>query len=131
MGLDHIDTFVYVMLENRSFDHLLCYLSTKDSVPPMLVEGLRDDPKWIASQANSYGTKKYPVHGLSPHVQFIQDPPHEEQTIALQIWQGGQQPTMKGFVERSSGVSRITANPTPSASSWNLVISVRPLLGRS
>ena len=33
-----------LMLENRSFDHMLGYLSTQAANPPIPVEGLRDVP---------------------------------------------------------------------------------------
>src|SRR4051812_27410517 len=85
MALSDIDTFVIVMLENRSFDHMLGYLSMPGAAPAMPVEGLRDDPAWIEKHANYYQGKGYPIHPLSVDVQKMDDPPHEKDTIALQI----------------------------------------------
>ena len=85
MAISDIDTFVIVILENRSFDHLLGYLSLSAASPSMPVEGLRDDPAWLETHANSFQGKRYPIHPLSPSVQKMDDPPHEKDTIALQI----------------------------------------------
>jgi phospholipase C len=104
-GLDLIDTIVVVILENRSFDHMLGYLNLPDPgrIP---LEGLRPDPDWLLQHANS---------GVEPYkfsAQQIDDPPHEEATIALQIGTpstlGGPCP-MNGFVE-----SYLMRKPPPS-----------------
>jgi phospholipase C len=93
--LDLIDTLVVVILENRSFDHMLGYLGLAGP-GQMPVEGLRSDPAWLQQHANS---------GVEPFefsLQKIDDPPHEKATIALQIGTpatpGGLFP-MNGFVE--------------------------------
>jgi len=85
MALTDIETIVVVILENRSFDHMLGYLSLASANPPMAVEGLRDDPAWRRAHANSYQGTAYPIHPLGPAVQEIDDPPHEQVTIAGQI----------------------------------------------
>lgn len=94
-GLEQIDTIVVVILENRSFDHMLGYLSLPGP-GQMPVEGLQADPAWLAAHANS---------GVEPYefsLQQIEDPPHEQATIAIQIGvpaaPGGPCP-MDGFVE--------------------------------
>ena len=49
--LDAIKTIVVVMMENRSFDHMLGYLS----LPPFNrtdVDGLKNDPAWLAQFTN-------------------------------------------------------------------------------
>jgi len=110
MALSEIDTIVYVMLENRSFDHMLGYLSTQAANPPMPVEGLRDDPAWLEAHRNFYEAKPYELHRLDPQ-QVIDDPPHEEKTIAIQITTpAGPDSTagMGGFVE-----SYMTRRPPP------------------
>jgi len=43
MALSDIETIVIVILENRSFDHALGYLSLAGADPAMPVEGLQDD----------------------------------------------------------------------------------------
>lgn len=90
-----IDTIVVVILENRSFDHMLGYLNLPGPghIP---LEGLQSDPYWLQQHANS---------GVEPFKltqQQIDDPPHEHATIALQLGApqtlGGPYP-MNGFVD--------------------------------
>ena len=66
--LDGIDTFVIVILENRSFDHLLGYLNLPGP-GRLAVEGVQDDPAWLAQCANS---------GVQPFLTSIRlaDDPH-------------------------------------------------------
>jgi phospholipase C len=94
-GLNAIDTFIIALMENRSFDHMLGYLSLPGP-QRLAVEGLSADPAWLAAHANS---------GVAPFhftAQSIDDPPHEQATIALQLGvpssPGGPCP-MNGFVE--------------------------------
>jgi phospholipase C len=55
-GLGKIEHIVVVMLENRSFDHMLGYLS---------LEGGREDVDGLrAGMSNSYAGHEYPVHRL-------------------------------------------------------------------
>jgi phospholipase C len=103
--LDMIDTVVVVILENRSFDHMLGYLSL-NGPGQMLLEGVQSDPEWLQRHANS---------GVAPFAfaaQTIDDPPHEKATIAVQIGipaaPGGPFP-MNGFVE-----SYLERKPLPS-----------------
>lgn len=92
--LDLIDTVIVVLLENRSFDHMLGHLSL-EGPGQMAVEGLQSDPEWLQRHANS---------GVAPFAftaTHIDDPPHEMKTIALQLGTpaapGGPFP-MNGFV---------------------------------
>src|SRR5207244_3971545 len=61
-ALDLIDTIVVLMLENRSFDHMLGYLG----LPPYNwtnIEGLKADPAWLERYANLFGGRTYqPFH---------------------------------------------------------------------
>ena len=77
MALKDIENFVIVILENRSFDHTVGYLSLPDANPPMNVDGLSDNPNWLADHANNDKNKK-PVEPftLGPNIQTIIDPPH-------------------------------------------------------
>lgn len=103
-SLDLIDTVVVVILENRSFDHMLGYLNLPG--PDRIeLEGLRSDPDWLAAHQNS---------GIAPFetsIQEIDDPPHEQATIAIQLGKpatpGGPSP-MNGFV-----ASYLTKQPPP------------------
>ena len=55
-GLEKIDHIVVLMLENRSFDHMLGYLS---------LEGGRDDVDGLRGGfANEHDGRGYPVHHL-------------------------------------------------------------------
>jgi phospholipase C len=56
-NLGKIEHVVVLMLENRSFDHMLGYLSLEGGRAD--VNGLRPGMK------NSYGGKDYPVHRLT------------------------------------------------------------------
>jgi phospholipase C len=93
--LDLIDTVVVVILENRSFDHMLGHLSL-DGPGQIPLEGLQSDPEWLQRHANS---------GIAPFAfatQTIDDPPHEKATIAVQIGTPatpGDPFPMNGFVE--------------------------------
>ena len=105
MALQDIQTIVFLMLENRSFDHALGYLSMAAANPPLAVEGLRDDPAWRNAHANIHAGVSYPLHELAAGVQRIIDPPHDHAAIALQI---GVRATMDGFVD-----SYMTRQPPP------------------
>jgi phospholipase C len=109
MALRDIDTIVIVILENRSFDHTLGYLSLPSPDGSMPVEGLRADAGWMAARTNYDGQTPYPIHRLTAATQTIEDPPHEQATIAIQIntlTPGGNK--MGGFVK-----SYLERNPPP------------------
>jgi phospholipase C len=87
-GLDRIEHLVVLMLENRSFDHLLGYLS---------LEGGRDDIDGLQpGMANAHGGTSYPIHRLGstffPDERW--DPDHSAAATDVQI-NGG---AMDGFV---------------------------------
>ncbi|MET0180490.1 MAG: alkaline phosphatase family protein [Novosphingobium sp.] len=102
MALADIDTFVIAMMENRSFDHMLGYLSLDETPNRLAVEGLRSDPQWRAQHANRCDGVSYEVRRLTPQQQTIADPPHGQKSIGVQISTppAGPGPTqMGGFVE--------------------------------
>jgi len=85
-SLDLIDTIVLVMMENRSFDHVLGYLSA----PPVNrtdVDGIHGDSTWMAQHANvgQDGKSYSPAVLTDPSHPLPADPPHERPDIALQI----------------------------------------------
>ena len=51
----------------------------------MPVDGVLDDPAWQSQWTNLCRGSSYPLHRLAADVQNIDDPPHEEKTIAIQI----------------------------------------------
>jgi phospholipase C len=111
-SLDQIDTIVILMMENRSFDHMLGYLSLARFGGRADVNGLRDDPAWLDRVANSWqGNRYWPTPLRDPR---IPDPPHERLNIELQL--GG--PTagifpLDGFVASASGDSDVMNYQTP------------------
>jgi phospholipase C len=84
-NLDKIDHIVVVMLENRSFDHMLGYLS--------LVGGRSDVDGLRPGLANEYEGRSYPIHHL-PTTAVDVDPDHSSAAIDRQIAGGA----MSGFV---------------------------------
>jgi phospholipase C len=84
--LDKIEHIVIVMMENRSFDHLLGYLSL-DPCNRKDVDGQRIDPAWLQQFTNyDNGLAIPPFHSTDPHTMPNDfDPPHERSNIAAQI----------------------------------------------
>ena len=99
--LDRIDHIVVVMLENRSFDHMLGYLS----LPAALGGKGRDDVdglKGPGTNYNEHAGQRYPIHHLD-RTQFageVEDPDHSGQSVDQQLSNGGQ-----GFVENFARIS--------------------------
>ncbi len=85
-NLEKVDHIVVLMLENRSFDHMLGYLS---------LEGGRGDVDGLRAEfANEHDGRSYPVHHLDSTV-IEDDPDHSASAVDLQIGGG----KMNGFVE--------------------------------
>jgi phospholipase C len=106
-NLDLIDTIIILILENRSFDHVLGYLSRGGGGLP--VEGIRDDPGWLLRHANTWNGSAYPPHPIS-RMSFV-DPPHGSRAVANQIGRppaGGTTAPMNGFV-----AAYMAGNPKP------------------
>lgn len=78
-----IDTIVILMMENRSFDHMLGYLSLPRYGGRKDISGLRDDPAWLTKVANPL--KKAMVEPAPMVRAQIADPPHERENISLQL----------------------------------------------
>src|SRR5260370_18924103 len=98
--LDLIKTIVVVMMENRSFDHMLGYLRLVKGWEK--VDGIRpEDADWIKSTTNTYNAKAYvPFHQTDPFHKMPADPPHEYTDIARQIGSpNGEGFPMNGFVQ--------------------------------
>ena len=85
VNLEKVDHVVVLMLENRSFDHMLGYLSLTGERPE--IDGLRP------GLANQYQGRSYPVHHLAATA-LEMDPDHSAGAIDQQVAGG----TMGGFV---------------------------------
>ena len=93
--LRHLETIIIVMMENRSFDHVLGYLSLPGGRTD--VDGLKDEA-WRLGQANPGTAGSVPPYALTR--MEIPDPPHERDPIGLQIGTAPGSPgPMKGFVK--------------------------------
>jgi phospholipase C len=84
--LDKIKNVVIVMMENRSFDHMLGYLS----LPPFNradVAGQSLDPAWLSQFTNfDAGQASQPFLSTNPYTMPNSfDPPHERPNVAAQI----------------------------------------------
>ena len=105
MALSDIETIILLIMENRSFDHMLGYLNLDGS---MRVEGLQADAAWQSSFANEYAGKRYPIFPIDPKSAPCSDPQHDHQSIALQISKapvGRGIRSMGGFVESYATLS--------------------------
>jgi len=114
MALQDIETIIIVIMENRSFDHVLGYLSLPGA-GQMSVEGLQSDGDWLDAHANIHNGVVYPSAPLDPAVQAIVDPSHSRETIATQIntpSQGGG--LMGGFVTSYANLT----TPAPASSDF-------------
>ena len=77
-NLRKIDNIVVLMMENRSFDHMLGYLKLEEQ---------RDDVEGLTpGLSNSDGQKSYPIHHLDhTALKSNQDPCHSGQCVADQL----------------------------------------------
>jgi phospholipase C len=100
--------------DNRSFDHLLGYLS----LPPYNwpnVEGLQDNSNWLIKASSLYdGSAFAPFLLTDPYDLMAGDPPHERDQIAVQmgISANGKFP-LNGFVTNYATVPGINVGKTP------------------
>jgi phospholipase C len=101
-GIDHI---VVLMMENRSFDHMLGYLSLpadQGGKGRADVDGLQGPD----SNFNSHQGTNHPIHHLD-RTQFngeVEDPDHSAASVDEQLANGGQ-----GFVVNFARISRARA----------------------
>jgi hypothetical protein len=115
--LDQVDTIVIVMMENRSFDHMLGYLSHPDFGKRPDVDGQRNDPAWLARFTNAHGgIRQAPFH--AKQLDMTDDPKHERESFKVQFgadFRPGAPYPMTGFMNnrrdaRGDGVLDSTRN---------------------
>lgn len=96
--LSNIETIVIVMMENRSFDHMLGHLSHQSFGNNKNVDGLRFPLK---KYENIYKGGSYPPFLISKDEMLTDDAPHERDEINTQIAYSKTTGTysMSGFVE--------------------------------
>ena len=103
--LSQIDHIVVLMLENRSFDHMLGYLSLPTDQGGQArtnVDGLRG----ADVDFNEYAGQRYPIHHLdrTAFTGEAEDPDHSGESVDEQLSNGGQ-----GFVENFARISEARA----------------------
>jgi phospholipase C len=99
VALQDIEHIVFCMLENRSFDHMLGYLSLSTTPGQKAPDGLKQDAGWLHSYTNLADGKPYALKWLNP-VQVVDDPPHDLKSIDHQVkTPAAERPQMGGFVQ--------------------------------
>ncbi|MBV9214756.1 MAG: phospholipase, partial [Acidobacteria bacterium] len=112
--LSLIKTIVVVMMENRSFDHMLGYLRLTGGAWSK-VDGIRNDPDWIKQASSVYDNSLFPpFHLTDPYDLMRADPPHEREQIALQMGtpKNGVY-SMNGFVSNYATVDSVKPGDSP------------------
>jgi phospholipase C len=110
--LAQIQTIVILMMENRSFDHMLGYLRLPAYGGNTNVDGVRDDQTWLVSVENKWQGLGYPPGPLlEPR---FPDPPHERLDIARQLGAVGANGfPLDGFITSAGGDSDVMRYQTP------------------
>jgi phospholipase C len=100
-ALDRIEHIVVLMLENRSFDHMLGYLSL----------GGRDDVNGLRpGLSNTYSGTTYPIHHApSTASKPYQDPSHTGSAVKTQIAGGAMGGFVQSYVESINPAHRAEA----------------------
>jgi len=110
-ALDQIRTIVVVIMENRSFDHVLGYLSLPQYGGRTDVDGLVNldtDPRF----ASEYDQQIYRPFPMADG-RLLHDLPHGRREVALQLAVTGGTPTMSGFVRAYVEASHSTVDQPP------------------
>jgi phospholipase C len=99
--IDQIETIVVVLMENRSFDHMLGYLSHPSHGNRTKINGQRADAEWIQRFENECaGKKQGPFR--APRFDLSDDPKHERENFQIQFgteFRPGIQYPMNGFMK--------------------------------
>lgn len=112
-ALDQIDTIVMVMLENRSFDHLLGHLSCGAHANGSGADGLTE-PLARDAYANVFQGERYYPHFMKDCA-LSTDLPHDRAAIATQLRLNGVTGSfaMDGFAQSYFDSSPTNRNTTP------------------
>ena len=96
INLDKVKTIVLLMLENRSFDHMLGHLKHENINSD--VEGLKNP---LTDHNNIFKGESFPVFPIRHDVEMNSDLPHKREEVSTQLHQHPVTGnfTMKGFVE--------------------------------
>jgi phospholipase C len=81
-----VGTVFIVMMENRSFDHMLGHLHASNPA----VDGIRrDDPAWLSAHSNRHEGQSYQLRqSRTPDDKLPGDPPHGRDAFELQLGAG-------------------------------------------
>ncbi|XP_073039943.1 non-specific phospholipase C6-like [Primulina eburnea] len=94
-----IKTVVVLVMENRSFDHLLGWM--KKSVNPLINGVTGEECNSVSTEAGSNETICF-----SDDAKYVDpDPGHSFEDVAKQVFGSGLIPSMSGFVEQASRMS--------------------------
>ncbi|HEY2106825.1 MAG TPA: alkaline phosphatase family protein [Candidatus Binataceae bacterium] len=106
--LNSIGTIVVVMMENRSFDHLLGYLSLPGP-NRLAVDGIQDSAEWRRRFANPGPPNNFMYEATPLTFLHVADPPHERSNIKIQLGERGADGAfpMKGFIQSAGGNSQV------------------------
>ena len=106
--LDQINSIVLVMMENRSFDHLLGHLTVDN--PALDVNGLRAP---FDKYNNIYNGTPYPVYARDNDAELAHDIPHEGDYVQTQLAYNkiNDNYGMNGFVTAYAQSTGIPPNP--------------------
>ena len=103
-NLEKVDHVVVLMQENRSFDHMLGYLS---------LEGRRQDIDGLHDGlANEHRAVSYPIHHLASTV-VAEDPSHTAASVDLQIGGGSMDGFVASYVATMVGRNIDNGDPSP------------------
>jgi phospholipase C len=114
-----IKTIFIVMLENRSFDHMLGYLGLPE-FRGSKVDGFRDPASGKDRIRSSYNGNIFPPwYSNDPFSPLAADPPHERDDIALQLDpRTSGKNTLDGFVTNYAKVASVQKNDQPPVMSY-------------
>src|SRR4051794_14300512 len=111
-ALDELQTVVILMLENRSFDHILGHLSIARFGNRKDVAGLVD-PEVNLDYTNFLDGQGYQPFELKDTL-LAHDLPHSRGLVDVQLAKNGNRFTMSGFVEAYHRATGSKVNDPPS-----------------